>query len=105
MTTPRTALSPDAPFISTRRALSRRRFLMGTGIALSLPFLDAMNPAFAAVTKAADQTPGGKPRRMFGICNNLGLLPDQFFPKEEGRGYAASPYLDLIKDYRDDFTV
>ncbi|HTH50126.1 MAG TPA: DUF1552 domain-containing protein, partial [Candidatus Limnocylindria bacterium] len=50
-------------------------------------------------------TPGGKPRRMFGICNNLGLLPEQFFPKEEGRGYAASPYLDLLKDYRDDFTV
>ncbi len=101
----RTTPSP-APFISTRCALSRRRFLMGTGIALSLPFLDAMNPAFAAVTKAAvDQTPGGKPRRMFGICNNLGLLPEQFFPKEAGRGYVASPYLDLLKEHRNDFTV
>ena len=106
MTTPRTAPSPAAPFIATRRALSRRRFLVGTGIALSLPFLDAMNPAFAAVTKAAvDQTPGGKPRRMFGICNNLGLLPEQFFPKTEGRDYALSPYLELLKEHRNDFTV
>ena len=106
MTTLRTAPSPAAPFIATRRALSRRRFLVGTGIALSLPFLDAMNPAFAAVTKAAvAQTPGGKPRRMFGICNNLGLLPEQFFPKTEGRDYALSPYLELLKEHRNDFTV
>jgi hypothetical protein len=106
MTTPQTASPPAVPFVATRRALSRRRFLVGTGIALSLPFLDAMNPAFAAVTKAAvDQTPGGKPRRMFAICNNLGLLPEQFFPKAEGRGYALSPYLELLKEHRDDFTV
>ena len=103
---PPTPTAPVMPFISTSRALSRRRFLFGTGIALSLPFLDAMNPAFAAVTKtAANATPGGKPRRMFAVCNNLGLLPEQFFPQQAGRGYTASPYLDLLKDHRDDFTV
>ncbi|HAB15847.1 MAG TPA: DUF1552 domain-containing protein [Verrucomicrobiota bacterium] len=88
------------------RSLSRRRFLLGSGIALSLPLLDAMTPAFAALTKtAADQMPSGKPRRMFAICNNLGLLPEQFFPQQTGAGYALSPYLELLKDYRDDFTV
>lgn len=106
MKTQPTPTAVPAPFIATQRALSRRRFLMGTGIALSLPFLDAMNPAFAAVTKAAaDPTPGGKPRRMFAICNNLGLLPEQFFPRQEGRGYALSPYLELLRDHRNDFTV
>lgn len=96
----------NAPFVSTQRAVSRRKFLRGAGILLSLPLLDAMTPAFAAVLKnSAGSTPGGKPRRMFGICNNLGLLPDSFFPKQSGRGYALSPYLEQLKEHRDDFTV
>jgi hypothetical protein len=97
----------NAPFLSTQRAVSRRAFLRGAGILLSLPLLDAMTPAFAAVAKrvSADATPGGKPRRMFGICNNLGLLPDQFFPKQAGRNYPLSPYLENLKEHRDDFTV
>src|SRR5262245_14768176 len=97
----------NAPFVSTRPALSRRKFLRGAGILLSLPMLDAMTPAFAAVAKrvAADATPGGKPRRFFGICNNLGLLPEHFFPKESGRDYALSPYLELLQEHRNDFTV
>jgi BMFP domain-containing protein YqiC len=96
----------NSPFISTRPALSRRKFLRGAGILLSLPLLDAMSPVFAGVAKsAAGVTPGGKPRRMFGICNNLGLLPEHFFPKESGRGYALSPYLEALKEHQDRFTV
>ena len=97
----------NGPFVSTRRALSRRKFLRGAGILLSLPLLDAMTPAFAAVAKrmATDMTPGGKPRRFFGICNNLGLLPENFFPKTSGRGYELSPYMELLEGQRDDFTV
>src|ERR1041384_406429 len=88
-----------APFVSSRPALSRRKFLRGAGILLWLPLLDAMAPAGAVAAKriAADATPGGKPRRFFGICNNLGLLPEQFFPKESGRDYAPSPYLELLR--------
>ncbi|HUR46575.1 MAG TPA: DUF1552 domain-containing protein [Candidatus Saccharimonadales bacterium] len=94
------------PFVSTSSAISRRKFLRGAGILLSLPMLDAMTPAFAALRKSsAAVTPGGKPRRMFGICNNLGLLPDQFFPKAAGRDYALSPYLQTLKEHRKDFTV
>jgi BMFP domain-containing protein YqiC len=89
-------------FVSTQRAVSRRQFLRGAGVALSLPFLDSMLPAFAkAPAKGAD----AKPRRMLGICNNLGLLPDQFFPKQAGRGYALSPYLETLREHREDFTV
>ncbi len=95
-----------APYISTQNALSRRKFLRGAGILLSLPLLDAMGPAFAAVAKnSAATTPGGKPRRMLAICNNLGLLPDQFFPKTSGRDYELSPYLENLKQHRYDFTV
>jgi BMFP domain-containing protein YqiC len=95
-----------APYVSTWRAFSRRKFLRGAGIVLTLPLLDAMTPVFASVAKsAAKTTPGGKPRRFFGICNNLGLLPDQFFPGEAGRDYQLSPYLEVLRDHRDDFTV
>ncbi|MBI2949630.1 MAG: DUF1552 domain-containing protein [Verrucomicrobia bacterium] len=100
-------MKTTAPFVSTRPALSRRQFLRGTGILLSLPLLEAMTPAFATVAKraATDGTPGGKPRRFFGICNNLGLLPEHFFPKQNGRDYELSPYLELLKEHRNDFTV
>jgi hypothetical protein len=96
-----------APFVSTNYGLSRRKFLRGAGILLSLPLLDAMAPAFAGVAKraTAGTTPGGKPRRMFGICNNLGLLPEHFFPKDNGCDYTLSPYLEVLREYRSDFTV
>jgi len=95
------------PFVSTRKAVSRRAFLRGAGIALSLPLLDSMCPAFSSIVKSArtELTPDGKPRRMLAVCNNLGLLPDQFFPKTSGRNYELSPYLQHLRDHRDDFTV
>lgn len=93
----------NSAFISTRPALSRRQFLRGAGILLSLPMLEAMTPMFAAAKAAG--TANSKPRRMFGICNNLGLLPENFFPKETGGDYELSPYLDVLKEHRNDFTV
>ena len=60
---------PAVAFASTRRPISRRRFLRGAGVALALPPLEAMQPPFA---RAAEKTP---PRRLFAVCNNLGLLP------------------------------
>lgn len=95
----------NAPHVSTRSALSRRSFLRGAGVLVSLPLLDAMTPAFASVVQTARQTPGGKPRRFLGICNNLGLLPEPFFPQQAGRGYALSPYLEGLREHREDFTV
>jgi hypothetical protein len=93
-----------ARFIATRQALPRRRFLRGLGVAMSLPFLDAMQPRFARA--ASDSlTPNARPRRMLGICNNLGVRPDLFFPTGAGRDYVASPYLKLLEAHREDFTV
>ena len=60
----------------TKRHLSRRTFLRGAGVALSLPLLDAMVPAFARSAPGVD-TPGSpkSPRRMLAIQTNLGILP------------------------------
>ena len=98
----------NAPYIGTRQPISRRHFLRGAGIALSLPLLDSMLPGWARAARGAvpePNAPGGKPRRLFAICNNLGLLPDQFFPAGSGRDYQASPYLAQLSGHRDDFTV
>jgi hypothetical protein len=92
-----------APFVATRQAVSRRRFLQGVGVAMSLPLLDAMQPRSARAASSA--VANATPRRMFGICNNLGLRPDLFFPSEAGRDYAMSPYLKLMEAHRNDFTV
>lgn len=103
----RSAAQPSCgPYFSLRQPLSRRRFLRGAGVALSLPLLDSMLPKLAsAAPESAAPGPGAKPRRLFAICNNLGVLPDRFFPTEGGREYALPPYLELIKEHRGDFTV
>lgn len=85
-----------APYIA-RPPLPRRWFLRSAGVTLALPLLECMRPAFAAVAPA--------PRRMLIIANNLGVLPRHFFPASAGRDYQLSPYLTLLKDFRNDFTV
>ncbi len=79
--------------------LSRRAFLRGTGVALALPFLDAMRPAFGAQAHAE------LPRRMVAIETNMGILPQFFFPEKSGRDYELTPYLDKLAAFRNDFTV
>lgn len=96
----------SVPSIATRRPLDRRSFLRGVGVSLALPLLDSMAPAFAQSPKSSSPlAPGAKPRRLFGICNNLGLLGDQFFPTGAGRDYVPSPYLKIMQEHREDFTV
>ena len=69
------------PHIADCRTLSRRTFLRGVGVAMALPLLESMTPVFARAREPES------PRRMFAVCNNLGLLPDRFFPKNSGRDY------------------
>jgi len=75
--------------------MNRRQFLRGAGVALALPTLERF--AFA---KAAEP-----PRRILAVCNNLGLLPDKFFPDKSGREYVLTPTLEPLKDHRNEFTV
>jgi hypothetical protein len=79
--------------------LHRRHFLRATGIALALPCLEIFAPA-----RAADG--GAKPRRrMVSICTPLGLHPPNFFPEKSGRDYELTSYLEILKDFRNEFTV
>jgi hypothetical protein len=70
---------------------------------MSLPWLEAMLPRWARA--AAPPQVNVPPRRMLAICNNLGVLAEPFFPKDSGRDYTLSPYLEHLKEHRNDFTV
>ena len=86
-------------YFPRRKSLSRRTFLRTAGASLALPYLDAMRPAFSAESEAP------QPKRMVGINVDLGFMPERFFPKQSGRDYELSPYLQPLSDLRDDFTV
>jgi hypothetical protein len=87
----------NATHIST--PIQRRRFLRGLGVTLGLPMLECMTPVFS---RAAESKP---PKRMLLISNNLGVLPQHFFPKDKGPGYTLSPYLKELAAFRNDFTI
>ncbi len=72
-------------------AMERRSFLRAAGVAFALPLLGV----------AAEKPP----RRFFGICNNLGLLSEGFFPEAAGKDYALTPYLEHLAAHREDYTV
>lgn len=83
---------------STRTRLQRRTLLRGSGVAMSLPLLGAM--------QASAGTPQKKsPRRFVSVTMGLGLIGDNLFPENAGRDYKPSRYLEPLQDVRDKFTV
>jgi len=105
MKTPPPHRSMPGSQVSSAAAHSRRKFLQGMGVMLALPLLDSMMPLSAFAGESPEKGESAKPRRMLAICNNLGLLPGQFFPAQAGRNYELSPYLQALGEHRDDFTV
>jgi len=85
--------------ITLGRKLSRRTVLRAAGVAMSLPFLDAMNPAFAASIR------GPKARRFVGVSLALGLHAPNLVPENAGTDYRPSRYLAPLQDLRQDFTI
>jgi len=79
--------------------LGRRTFLRGAGVALGLPWLDALAP------KVRGGEPAAPPRRFLAICASLGFHTPNLFPETAGADYETTPYLVLLADHRDDFTV
>lgn len=83
---------------------SRRLFLRGAGVGLALPLLEAF--AFRKTTLAAESKKDAEaPRRLLCINTTLGIHTENLFPKQAGKDYEPSPYLDVIKAHRNDFTI
>ena len=87
-------MAPPSP-----QTITRRHFLRATGVTLALPMLDCFMPRGRAAATA-------KPiRRMVCVCTPLGIHPPFFFPEQAGKDYALTPYLEPLKDFRNDFSI
>lgn len=82
-----------------QRRLARRTLLRGAGVSLSLPWLTAMQSAYAGTE---DST---APKRCLAMTLGLGLVAENLNPKQAGRGYDPSLYLKPLQDLQDRFTV
>jgi len=78
---------------------SRRTFLRGVGISLSLPWLESLGGILHA--SAADQ----EPRRLLLVCLPLGIFKDSLIPAQAGSDFDLPEYLTPLADFRDRFTV
>ena len=85
----------------TRKALSRRTVLKALGVAMPLPFLDAMVPAMTALA----QTPAQPPLRFGAVYVPNGVIPGRWFPAAEGAGFEFTPTLQPLEAFRDRLMV
>lgn len=81
------------------RKLDRRTVLKGAGVAMSLPWVSAMQTAFAG---PESESP---PRRFVSMSLGLGLLADNLNPHQSGRDYESSLYLKPLQDLRSQMTI
>jgi hypothetical protein len=82
-------------------SLNRRTLLKSGGVAITLPWLEAMGTS----AWAAERETGSEPRRIVLINLGLGLYSPAFYPQQAGKEFQASEYLKILDDFRDDFTV
>lgn len=72
--------------------------MKAAGVSLSLPLLESMSPALAG---KQDESP----KRLVFMCTTLGLHPPLLWPKKPGKDYETTPYLELLKQHRSDYTL
>ncbi len=85
----------------TKRSLSRRTFLRGTGVIVALPFLDAMLPALTPLARAQ-----ARPRTRFGaIYVPNGAIMEQWIPEVVGAGFDFKPILKPLEPFKDQLVV
>jgi len=85
----------------TRKHLSRRTLLKGTGATIALPLLDAMIPARTALAQTA-AAPG--PRLGF-VYFPHGALQDEWEPSDTGRNFEFPFILEPLEPLREHVTV
>jgi hypothetical protein len=85
----------------TSKSLPRRTILRGLGAAVSLPFLEAMIPAWSVGTRAA-----AKPAHRFqAFYVPNGMAMEYWSPKGEGSTFELSPILEPLAPFRNQMLV
>jgi len=85
----------------TKKCLSRRTFLRGTGVAVGLPLLDAMVPAWTALAQTAASP---KPRMGFMYLPH-GAIMEHWTPAAEGTSFELTPILQPFAPFRKQLTI
>ncbi len=85
----------------TKKHISRRTVLKGAGVAVSLPFLNAMVPAMTAIAATAAAP---KPRLGFFYFPH-GAIMEKWTPATNGRDFEMSPILEPLKPFKNQLTV
>jgi hypothetical protein len=80
----------------TKKHLSRRTFLRGAGVAVGLPFLDAMVPAWTVLAQTAAAP---KPRMGFMYLPH-GAIMEHWTPAAEGTNFELSPILQPFTPFK-----
>jgi uncharacterized protein DUF1552 len=88
--------------ILTRRHLPRRTFLKGMGVAIALPALDAMTPAFAAGGSAMGRFGGASPLRLVFTYVPNGVTMADWTPAASAAEFCSSRILKPLEPFRDD---
>lgn len=90
-----------------RSRLSRRHVLRASGVALSLPLLDAMQPRACGMPSTFEPLPRSAAAQPRLLCcyvpNGVNII--EWVPADSGAGYTLSPTLGALQEHRDDFTV
>ncbi|WP_044302734.1 DUF1552 domain-containing protein [Rhodopirellula sallentina] len=87
-----------------QKRLRRRTVLRGSGVAMSLPWLSAMQSAFARENESVTG-PNPAPQRMVAVTVGLGLVADNWMPTGTGKQYTPSRYLRSLEDLRGRMTI
>jgi hypothetical protein len=83
--------------------LSRRTLLRGTGVALALPWLEAMQPLKAH--GSGDAGAAGPPRRFAALYMPNGVRADTWTPEQDGFQWEPSQTLQPLNELRSDVSV
>ena len=86
--------------IPRKRTISRRAALRGAGVALGLPWLEAMTPAAVGATTQAKA-----PVRLAVLYMANGVNTGSWTPTGKGRDWELSPSLEPLRDLKDQVTV
>lgn len=84
-------------------SISRRTMLRGTGVALALPWLEAMRPVAAKAGQAAELS--GPPVRFAALYMPNGIRADTWTPEKEGFDWQPSQTLQPLAELRSDVSV
>lgn len=88
-----------------RRPITRRTVLRGLGVAVGLPWLDAMTPAVSAAGAAGAAPAGAAPVRMAFLFFPNGVNPNTWTPRGFGKGFELPEVMAPLRSVKDDLLV